>query len=62
MRRMLLRLLAVAVLAGVLALGSASASQVDPETCPDGAVSAIGPVDADGRGDATPAVACVDAP
>jgi hypothetical protein len=59
---MLLRLLAVAVLACVLALGSASASEVDPETCPYGAVSAVGPVDADGNGDDTPAVACLDAP
>jgi hypothetical protein len=58
---MLLRLLAIAVLALVLTLGSASASASDvtPEACPLGAISAIGPVDAQGRGDATPEVACL---
>lgn len=59
---MLLRLLAIAVLAGVLALGSASASDVDPEKCPHGAISAFGPVDANGNGDASADAACLDDP
>jgi len=57
---MLLRLLAVAVLASVLLLGSASAYQVTPETCAVGAISAIGPVDAEGNGDTTPDVRCIE--
>jgi hypothetical protein len=57
---MLLRLVAVAVLASVLALNSASASQVDPEACAFGAISAIGPVDAQGKGDATPETRCLE--
>jgi hypothetical protein len=57
---MLLRLLALAVLASVLSLGSASASGVRPETCPAGAISALGPVDAAGNGDASAEVACLE--
>jgi hypothetical protein len=56
----LLRLLAVAVLASVLLLGSASASEVRPETCAVGAISTIGPVDAEGNGDTTPDVLCIE--
>jgi hypothetical protein len=57
---MLLRLLAIVVVASVLTLNSASASDVAPEACPYGAISAIGPVDANGAGDATPDVACLE--
>ena len=56
---MLLRFLALAVLVSVLTLSSASASDVAPEACQYGAISAIGPVDLDGNGDATPDVACM---
>jgi hypothetical protein len=54
------RLLAVAIAASVLSLSSASASPVAPESCPLGAISAVGPVDADGAGDAVPEVACLE--
>jgi hypothetical protein len=57
---MLLRLFAVAVLAAILAIGSASASDVAPESCPYGAISAMGPVDAEGNGDSTPDARCLD--
>ena len=57
---MLLRLIALAVLASVLMLGSGSASAVPAETCAVGAISALGPVDAEGNGDATPDVRCVE--
>lgn len=57
---MFLRLFAVGVLSSVLMLGSASASEVPPETCVYGAISAIGPVDAEGNGDATADVACLE--
>lgn len=57
---MFLRLLALCVLVSVLTLGTASASEVRPESCSYGAISALGPVDAQGNGDATPAVACVE--
>jgi hypothetical protein len=56
---MLLRLFAIAVLAAVLAIGSASASEVTPESCPYGAISAVGPVDAEGNGDGTADVSCL---
>jgi hypothetical protein len=57
---MFLRLLAVGVLSSVLMLGTASASVVQPETCTYGAISALGPVDAQGNGDATADVACIE--
>lgn len=57
---MFLRLLAVGVLSSVLTLGSASASGVAPEICAYGAISAIGPVDAEGKGDVTADVACLE--
>jgi hypothetical protein len=57
---MFLRLFAVAVLSSVLMLGTASASEVAPETCAYGAISAIGPVDAAGNGDVTADVACIE--
>jgi hypothetical protein len=57
---MLPRLLALAVLAAFLLLAPASAAPVVPEDCPVGAISAIGPVDASGRGDTTPDVRCLD--
>jgi hypothetical protein len=56
----LLRLLALAVLVSVLMLGPASASPVAPETCALGAISALGPVDAEGNGDTTPDVRCIE--
>ena len=56
---MLLRLLAVAVLAAVLSIGSASASDVTPESCPYGAISAVGPIDAAGNGDSVPDARCL---
>jgi hypothetical protein len=58
--RMLLRLLAIGVLAAILAIGSAAASDVQPESCAYGAISAIGPVDAAGEGDTTPDVRCLE--
>ena len=57
---MLLRLLAIAVLASVLAIGPASASDETSETCAYGAISAVGPVDAAGNGDTTPDVRCLE--
>jgi hypothetical protein len=57
---MLLRLLALGVLASVLMLGSASASPVAAEACAAGAISALGPVDAEGNGDTTPDVRCIE--
>ena len=55
----MLRLVAIAIVASLLLLGSASAGQVDPAACQYGAISAIGPVDATGNGDTTPDVACI---
>lgn len=55
----MLRLVAVAIVLSLLLLGSASAGQVDPTSCRYGAISAIGPVDAEGNGDTTPDVACI---
>ena len=55
----MLRLVAIAIVASLLLLGSASAGQVDPAACQYGAISAIGPVDAQGNGDTTPDVACI---
>jgi hypothetical protein len=50
--------LVAALLASVMlfAQASASGSGVD---CPHGAISAVGPVDAQGRGDTTPDVSCL---
>jgi hypothetical protein len=55
----MLRLVAIAIVTSLLLLGSASAGQVDPTGCQYGAISAIGPVDANGNGDTTPDVACI---
>ena len=55
----MLRLVAIAIVASLLLLGSASAGGVDPTACQYGAISAIGPVDAQGNGDTTPDVACI---
>lgn len=56
---MLLRLLAIAVVASVLAIGQASASGESRESCAYGAISALGPVDAAGNGDTTPDARCL---
>lgn len=63
-RPRLLWLLAVGLLAtvlvSVLLLAQASASRTpSPADCPQGAISAIGPVDAKGRGDTIPDVRCI---
>ena len=58
----MLRLVAIAIVLSLLLLGSASAGEVDPTRCEHGAISAIGPVDADGNGDTTPDVACITVP
>jgi hypothetical protein len=58
----MLRLVAFAIVISLLLLGGASAGQVDPEACQYGAISAIGPVDAEGTGDTTPDVACMTRP
>ena len=55
----MLRLVAIAIVTSLLLLSSASAGQVDPAACQYGAISAIGPVDAQGNGDTTPDVACI---
>lgn len=57
---MLLRLLAIAVLASVLAIGQASAFAEPQESCSYGAISALGPVDAAGNGDTTPDARCLE--
>jgi hypothetical protein len=57
---MLLRLLALGVIVSVLAIGQATASAVAPEQCTVGAISALGPVDADGNGDTTADVRCIE--
>lgn len=57
---MLLRLIAFAVLALVLVSGPASAFEAPTEPCRYGAISAIGPVDAQGTGDTTPDVRCLE--
>lgn len=56
----MLRLIVLALLASFLLLGPAAASGVEPENCPYGAISALGPVDAEGRGDTEADVACVE--
>ena len=55
--RLLLGIVA-ALLASVLLFAQASASGSGGD-CPNGAISAIGPVDAQGRGDTTPDVSCL---
>jgi hypothetical protein len=55
----MVRFVAIAIVLSLLLLGSASAGQVDPTSCQYGAISAIGPVDAQGNGDTTPDVACI---
>lgn len=55
----MLRLVGVLIGASVLLLSPASARPVEPESCQYGAISAVGPVDAQGRGDTTPDVACL---
>jgi hypothetical protein len=55
----MLRIVAFAIALSLLLLGGASAGQVDPASCPHGAISAIGPIDVEGRGDTTPDVACI---
>lgn len=57
---MLPRLLVLALLASILVLAPAAASPDPPQTCVHGAISAIGPVDAQGNGDATPDVRCFE--
>jgi len=47
------------IVVSLLLLAPASAGQVEPEHCPYGAISAIGPVDAEGNGDTTPDVVCM---
>ncbi|MDX6399335.1 MAG: hypothetical protein QOJ43_2743 [Gaiellaceae bacterium] len=56
---LLLALVALTLVVSLLLLGPASAGQVEPEQCAYGAISAIGPVDAEGNGDTTPDVACM---
>ena len=48
-----------AVLASVVLLAQASAGEPGAE-CQHGAISAIGPVDADGRGHAVPETICLE--
>ncbi|HEY8103240.1 MAG TPA: hypothetical protein VIE18_01910 [Gaiellaceae bacterium] len=55
----MLRLVGLAIVVSLLLLAPASAGQVAPETCAYGAISAIGPFDAQGNGDTTPDVACI---
>jgi hypothetical protein len=50
--------LGAAALASLFLFAQAAASGPQPE-CVHGAISAIGPVDAQGRGDTTPDVACL---
>jgi hypothetical protein len=55
----MLRLVGLTIVVSLLLLTPASAGQVEPAHCPFGAISAIGPVDAQGNGDTTPDVACM---
>jgi hypothetical protein len=55
----LVLVLVTAVLASLVLLTQASAGEPGAD-CPHGAISAIGPVDADGRGDAVPETSCVE--
>jgi hypothetical protein len=56
---LLLPLVGLTIVVSLLLLAPATAGQVEPEQCPYGAISAIGPVDAEGNGDTTPDVACM---
>lgn len=53
------RFLVVAIVVALLMLAPASAGQVEGDQCTDGAISALGPVDAEGNGDTMPEVACM---
>ncbi len=55
----MLRLVGFALVCSLLLLAPASAGEVEPQDCAYGAISAIGPVDAQGNGDTTPDVACM---
>ena len=55
----MLRLVGLTIVVSLLLLAPASAGEVAPESCPYGAISAIGPFDAQGNGDTTPDVACI---
>lgn len=54
----LVLVLVAAVLASLVLLAQASAGEPGAD-CPHGAISAIGPVDADGRGHAVPEASCI---
>ena len=56
--RALFAVAAVLVVTAALLLAQASASGSGPE-CQYGAISALGPVDAQGNGDTTPDVRCI---
>jgi hypothetical protein len=58
-RRGLFVVAAVPALAAALLLAQASASDTGPR-CEFGAISALGPVDANGQGDTTPDVRCIE--
>lgn len=57
--RLMVRLVGLAIVVSMLLLAPASAGHVQPEDCAYGAISAIGPVDAEGNGDTTPDVVCM---
>lgn len=57
--RKLLLVLAAVLSAGLL-LAQASASAPAGPDCAFGAISALGPVDAQGNGDTTPDVSCIE--
>jgi hypothetical protein len=60
MRWLLMVGVVATMLASVMLLAQASASRTPaPSDCPRGAISAIGPVDAKGRGETTPDVRCI---
>lgn len=58
-RRGFLLFAAMLALAAALLLAQASASDSAPQ-CQFGAISALGPVDENGQGDATPDVRCIE--
>jgi hypothetical protein len=61
-RLLLLSIVVTAVVAAALLLAQAQAADsgaVSGADCPHGAISAIGPVDLQGRGDTEPDVRCV---
>jgi hypothetical protein len=55
----MLRLVGLTIVLSLLLLAPAAAGEVEPQHCAFGAISAIGPVNAEGKGDATPDVACM---